>query len=84
MMKALGVKHARLVVACAVDWPRAMPAPEVAAAARQLGAEVEIVPVVAEAVARALAVAGPDDAVMVTGSLHVVGAARSALVSSSA
>jgi dihydrofolate synthase/folylpolyglutamate synthase len=84
MMKALGVKHARLVVACAVDWPRAMPAPEVAAAARQLGAEVEIVPVVAEAVARALAVAGPDDAVVVTGSLHVVGAARGVLVGPSA
>ncbi|CAN5804501.1 folylpolyglutamate synthase/dihydrofolate synthase family protein [soil metagenome] len=84
MMKALGVEHARLVVACAVDWPRAMPASEVATAARQLGAEVEIIPVVAEAVARALAVAGPDDAVMVAGSLHVVGAARGALVSSPA
>ena len=84
MLAALGVEHARLVVACAVDWPRAMPARDVAAAARELGAEVEIVPVVAEAVARALAVAGPDDAVMVTGSLHLVGAARGALVGSSA
>lgn len=84
MLAALGADQARLVIACAVDWPRAMPAPEVAAAARQLGAEVEIVPVVVEAVARALAVAGPDDAVVITGSLHVVGAARSALVSSPA
>ncbi len=84
MLAALGADQARLVIACAVNWPRAMPAAEVATAARQLGAEVEIVPVVVEAVARALAVAGPDDAVVVTGSLHVVGAARSALVSSSA
>lgn len=80
MLSSLGVEHARLVVACAVDWPRAVPAAEVAAAARDLGAEVETVPVVGEAVARALAVAGPDDAVLVTGSLHVVGAARATLV----
>lgn len=80
MLAALRAAEARLVVACAVDWPRAIPAPEVAAAARELGAEVEIVGNVADAVARALAVAGPDDAVVITGSLHVVGTARGALV----
>ncbi|HWH34045.1 MAG TPA: Mur ligase family protein [Acidimicrobiales bacterium] len=79
MLGALEAAHAGLVVACAVDWPRAVPAAEVAAAARELGAEVEVVPAVGEALSRALAVAGPDDAVLVTGSLHVVGAARSAL-----
>ena len=80
MLAALHVDRTRLVVACAVDWPRAVPAAEVAAAARELGADVEIVPAVEQAVGRALAVAGPDDAVLVTGSLHVVGAARASLV----
>lgn len=80
MLAGLGAAHSALVIACAVDWPRAVPADEVAVAARDLGAEVEVVPAVADAVARALAVAGADDTVLVTGSLHVVGAARAALV----
>ncbi|MBW3643129.1 MAG: bifunctional folylpolyglutamate synthase/dihydrofolate synthase [Actinobacteria bacterium] len=80
MLAALRADQARLVVACAVDWPRAMPAEEIAAAAASLGAEVEVVPAVAEALQRALAVASPDDAVLVTGSLYVVGAARPLLV----
>ncbi|CAN5695727.1 folylpolyglutamate synthase/dihydrofolate synthase family protein [soil metagenome] len=80
MLSALGAAQARLVVACAVDWPRAMPATEIGAAARELGADVEGVPDVVEAVQRALAVAGPDDVVLVTGSLYVVGTARTALV----
>ena len=70
------------VVACAPASPRAVPAAEVAAAARGLGApaeEVEGPSSVAEAVGRALALAGPADLVLVTGSLYVVGAARTAL-----
>ncbi|MDP8987738.1 MAG: Mur ligase family protein [Actinomycetota bacterium] len=80
MFEALAATEPRLVVACAADWPRALPAEQVAAAARATGAEVEVVPPVAEAVRRALAVASSDDAVLVTGSLHAVGAARGALV----
>lgn len=80
MLAALGAEHARLVVACAPDWPRALPAADVAAAAAALGVEVELVASIAEAVQRALAVASADDLVLVTGSLHVVGAARSMLV----
>ncbi len=76
MLSALGATRARLVVACAVDWPRSMPAGEIAAAARELGAAAEVVPDVADALQRALAVAGADDVVLVTGSLYVVGAAR--------
>lgn len=83
MLSCLQVSEADLVVACATDWPRALPPEEVAAAARALGAEVEVVPSVVEAVRRGIAVAGPDDAVLVTGSLHVVGAARAALVAHS-
>jgi dihydrofolate synthase / folylpolyglutamate synthase len=78
MLDALGAGRARLVVACAVDVPRAMPAEEVAAAARALGTDAEVVRPVADAVARAVAVAAPDDLVLVTGSLFVVVAARSA------
>ncbi|MBW3575615.1 MAG: bifunctional folylpolyglutamate synthase/dihydrofolate synthase [Actinobacteria bacterium] len=81
MLAALGVERARLVVACSVDWPRALPAEEVAVAARRLGAEAEAVPDVPEALRRALGVATSDDAVLVTGSLYVVGAARPLLVS---
>ncbi|MGI8759214.1 MAG: bifunctional folylpolyglutamate synthase/dihydrofolate synthase [Acidimicrobiales bacterium] len=80
MLSSLGAEQARLVVACAPDWPRAMPAADVAAAATALGAEVELVGSVDEALRRALVVATADDAVLVTGSLHVVGAARSILV----
>ncbi|MGH9183587.1 MAG: bifunctional folylpolyglutamate synthase/dihydrofolate synthase [Acidimicrobiales bacterium] len=79
MLDALDARLAALVIACAVDWGRAMPAEEVAAGARMLDAETEVVPDVAEAARRALAVASPDDVVLVTGSLYVVGAARSAL-----
>lgn len=80
MLSALGAAGARRVVACAVDWPRAMPATEIAEAARELGAPAEVVPDVARAVRHALASASPDDVVLVTGSLYVVGAARTALL----
>ncbi|MGH9186489.1 MAG: glutamate ligase domain-containing protein, partial [Acidimicrobiales bacterium] len=65
------------VVACSPPSPRAVPPAEVAAAALELGvAEVDIVDNVAGAVDHALAEASSDDAVLVTGSLYVVGAAR--------
>jgi dihydrofolate synthase/folylpolyglutamate synthase len=44
-----------------------------------MGVAVEVVPDVASAVERALALATTDDLVLVTGSLYVVGAARTAL-----
>jgi dihydrofolate synthase / folylpolyglutamate synthase len=76
MLAALGAGSARLVIACAVDWPRAMPVAEVAAAARSLGVDVEPVRSVSEALGRALAIATEDDIVLVSGSLYVVGEAR--------
>ncbi len=55
--------------------PRAIPAPEVAAAADGAGRRRRVGTVGrATRCARALAVAGPDDLVLVTGSLYVVGA----------
>lgn len=76
MLEALGARRARLVVACAVDWPRAMPVEEVAEAARTLGVEVESVRSVGDALRRASALATEDDIILVAGSLYVVGEAR--------
>jgi dihydrofolate synthase/folylpolyglutamate synthase len=59
---------------------RARPVTEISAAARKaFGNAVHEVPSVPEAVTRALATAGPEGAVLVTGSLYVVGEARSTL-----
>ena len=80
VLAALEVERAGLVVACAPSSPRAVPAEEVGAVAEALGARAVVEPDVVAAVDRALATAGPDDAVLITGSLYVVGAARTHLV----
>jgi dihydrofolate synthase / folylpolyglutamate synthase len=79
MLEALGARSARVVVACAADWARAMAPGEIAEAAAALGVEAEVVPSVADALARARALATEDDLVLVAGSLYVVGEARAAL-----
>jgi dihydrofolate synthase/folylpolyglutamate synthase len=79
MLEALGAVEAGFLVACTPDSPRAIPAPEVAAAATGLGISAESVPSVQEAVHRAMAVAGADDLVLISGSLYVVGPARTLL-----
>ena len=78
MLDAIEVSGARcdLVVCCAPDWPRALPAAELAAAARKRGIEAETAGDVAGAVDRALALSTDEDAVVVTGSLYAAGAAR--------
>lgn len=70
----------RLVIACRPPSPRATPSREVAAAAARRRADVEIIDDLPAALSHALGVAGEDDAVIVTGSLWLVGAARSLLV----
>ena len=84
MLEAFDVGRARLVVACPPPSPRAIPAAEVADAARALGTDAEEATSVPEAVATALALAGPDEMIVVTGSLYVVGAALAALTGSGA
>ena len=82
MLEALGAAYAARVICCRPPSPRARPPEDVATAAVELGLDhdrVEVVDDVAEAVARAVAVTGPDEQVVVTGSLYVVGAARAAL-----
>lgn len=79
MLEALNAQDAGFVIACTPDSPRATPAPKVAAAASQLGIVAESVSSVDEALARALGLAGHDDLILVTGSLYVVGPARTYL-----
>ena len=79
MLEALEARDAKLLVACPAPSPRTLPPAEVAAAARAMGIAAEIANLVPEALARALVVASPEDLVLVTGSLYVVGAARAAL-----
>jgi dihydrofolate synthase/folylpolyglutamate synthase len=81
MLSALRADTADLVVCCTPDSPRALPASEIAVAARAMGCdEVVVVPDVAKACDLALSRAGGDDAVLVTGSLYVVGEARPHLI----
>lgn len=78
MLGAIAASEARcdLVVCCAPDWPRALPAAELAAAARKRGIDAEVADDVVEAVDRALALSTEEDAVAITGSLYTAGAAR--------
>jgi dihydrofolate synthase/folylpolyglutamate synthase len=76
MLLALDAPAAGLVIACTPPSPRGVPAAELAEVARELGVAVEVVPDVVDAVDRAVSTAGLDDAVLVTGSFYVVGAAR--------
>jgi dihydrofolate synthase / folylpolyglutamate synthase len=79
MIAALGVAPPDHVVACPPPSPRAVPAAEVAAAAKTAGATVDVAADVAEAVKQVRALATEDDQVVVTGSLYTVGAARTLL-----
>jgi dihydrofolate synthase / folylpolyglutamate synthase len=76
MLDALDAARAEVVIVCAPDWPRAVPAAELGAVARAKGLPVEVVPDVGDAVHRALALATENDVVLVTGSSYVIGEAR--------
>ena len=69
-----------VVICCTAPSPRARPASEIAAAATEMGCEdVQAVESVERACDIALRDATSDDAVLVAGSLYVVGAARTHL-----
>ena len=76
MLEALLTAGVRSVVACAPDSPRALPAEVVAEAAFGLGMEATVARSPGDAVRLALGRAGPDDRVVVCGSLYVVAEAR--------
>ncbi|MCC5954129.1 MAG: bifunctional folylpolyglutamate synthase/dihydrofolate synthase [Acidimicrobiia bacterium] len=78
MLEALCAGGIDGVIACRAPSPRAVEPELLAEAGRALGLPVEVVPEVERAVSRALAVAEDPDAILVAGSLTVVGAARSA------
>ena len=77
MLSALRADEFDVVICCTAPSPRGLPASDVAAAARRLGCDdVREVQTVESACATALRDAGADDAILITGSLYVVGAAR--------
>jgi dihydrofolate synthase/folylpolyglutamate synthase len=80
MLEALLTTGIRSVVVCAPDSPRALPVEVVAEAALGLGMEVAVAPSPGEAVGLAVGRAGPDDRIVVCGSLYVVAEARRLLV----
>lgn len=77
MLEALRADEFDLVITCTAPSARGLPAAELTAAARAMGCD-EIIEAdsVERALERARALADTDDAVLVTGSLYVVGAAR--------
>ena len=79
ILEALDVDDSTLVIACLADSPRAIPTAEVVSAASSLGADALEEPDVGRAIDRARRLATPDDVVLVTGSLYVVGSARTHL-----
>lgn len=79
MLEALDARRARLVVATAADFPRAVPIDQIVAAAESIGVQAVGVAGVADAVQLARKVATEDDLVLVAGSLYVVGEARRAV-----
>ena len=85
MLAALGVEELEgLLVCCQPPSPRALEASFVAKAAVDLGLpeeRIEVVDRVEAAVSTALLATPPDGQIVITGSLYVVGAARSVLVS---
>ena len=80
MLEALLTAGIRSVVACAPHSPRALPAEVVAEAAESLGMDVSVATSPSEAVGLAIGRAGPDDRIVVCGSLYVVADARRLLV----
>lgn len=80
MLSALGPARICHLIACAPPSPRALDPSEVAAAARGLGIASEVAATPGAALDRARGLVGPDDLILVTGSLYLVGQARSALV----
>ena len=77
MLSALRADEFDAVYTCTAPTPRGMSSSDLAAAARALGCDVVVeCDTVEEACDRAIRSAEHDDAVLVTGSLYVVGSAR--------
>lgn len=80
MLSAFRADEFDIVVTCTAPTPRGMPAAELTRAARAIGCDVVIeCETVEQACDRVVRLAEHDDAVLITGSLYVVGAARPVL-----
>lgn len=80
LLEALEVDDAAAVVACRPESARALLPEQIADAAEALGARVIVEPDVDKAIERARGLAEPIDTILITGSLYVVGEARSYLL----
>jgi dihydrofolate synthase/folylpolyglutamate synthase len=83
MLTALGADTAGHLVVCRAPSPRAWDPETVAGAARDLGVpddRIEVCDAVADAIGAALLATPPEGQIVVTGTLYVVGAARTLLV----
>lgn len=77
LLSALRADEFDQVVCCTAPSPRGLPAAELAEVARAMGCDdVSVVATVGGACDRALVDATADDAILITGSLYVVGEAR--------
>ena len=76
MLEAIDAADFDAVIVCTPRWSRAIPAETVAAAANDLGLDVEIVEDPVEAFRRARAVSSDEDLVLVAGSMYIVGNIR--------
>ena len=81
LLAAMGPDKVRLIVATAPESPRAIPASQVAEAAKALKVEVVEIEGIANAVDFAMNEAEDEELVVVAGSLYTVGAARHHLLS---
>lgn len=79
MVRALGAKRIGRLLACAPPSPRALAPDVLAAGAAAVGVHAEVAETVGQALDRAARLARSDEAILVTGSLYLVGAARTVL-----
>ncbi|GIU85257.1 MAG: dihydrofolate synthase [Acidimicrobiales bacterium] len=80
VMGSFGIQPGDRLIICPPPSPRAMEARRMVLAAQQLGLDPDVEEDPATAVGRALDESDEEDAVVVTGSLYLVGAVRTALV----
>ena len=80
LLSALRADEFDAVICCTAPSPRGLGANDLASAAKQMGCEQVVVCVTVEAACdKALNIAREEDAVLVAGSLYVVGSARTYL-----
>lgn len=79
MLQSLRADTFDMVITCTPTSPRAQPADELALAAASIGITCRVAPSIDQGIVWALDAATPSDLVIITGSLYLVGSARSVL-----